>query len=62
MDFLGIRVEDINIDGFVNAADLWYLAEYWLWNDPPAGDIVQDGFIDLLDFAQMGSVWHIDEP
>ncbi len=62
MDFLGVRIEDINIDGFVNAADLWYLAEYWLQNDAAAADIVRDGFIDFLDFAQMGNAWHIEEP
>ena len=27
MDFMGIRNEDINIDGFIDELDLWYIAE-----------------------------------
>jgi hypothetical protein len=61
MDFMGIRNEDISIDGFINNLDLWYIAEYWLQSDPPAGDLFDDDFMDILDFATLANVWLIEQ-
>ncbi len=61
MDYMGIRNEDINIDGFIDGSDLWYIVEYWLQENPPAGDFFEDNFIDLLDFARLADVWLIEE-
>ena len=61
MDFMCIRYEDINIDGFIDSADYWYIREYWLQENPPAGDIFKDNFMDALDFARLANVWLIEE-
>jgi hypothetical protein len=61
-DFMGVRHEDINVDGFIDEADLWYIAEYWLWNEPPFGDLFQDDFIDFRDFARFARMWLVDDP
>ena len=57
----GIRNEDINIDGFINELDLWYIGEYWLQPNPPYGDLVEDNFMDFLDFVRLAEVWLIEE-
>ena len=61
MDFMGIRNEDINIDGFIDELDLWYIAEYWLQENPPEGDLFEDNFMNFLDFAKLAKVWLIEE-
>lgn len=61
MGYMGIRNEDINVDGFINESDLWYIVEYWLQEDPPAGDLFEDNFIDFLDFGRLAGVWLIEE-
>jgi len=61
MDFMGIRNEDINIDGFIDEVDLWYIVEYWLQEDPPDGDLFEDDFMNFLDFAKLAKVWLIEE-
>jgi hypothetical protein len=57
MDFVSIRNEDINIDGFIDELDLWYIAEYWLQPNPPEGDFFDDDFMNFLDFAELADVW-----
>jgi hypothetical protein len=61
IDYMGIRDADINVDGFIDGFDLWYIVEYWLQDNPPAGDIFEDNFIDFLDFAILADVWLIEE-
>jgi len=60
-DYMGVRNEDINVDGFIDGYDLWYIVEYWLQENPPAGDLFEDNFMNFLDFARLAEVWLIEK-
>ena len=57
VDFMGIRNEDLNIDGFIDELDFLYIAEYWLQPNPPNGDFFEDDFMNFLDFVKLADVW-----
>lgn len=51
---------DLNNDGTVNYKDLNQLEQSWLWSGQPGAipeDIIEDGIVDLKDFAAIVNHW-----
>jgi hypothetical protein len=51
---------DVTGDGDVNNEDVAAMAAQWLWGGEPghvAEDIVKDGSVDHIDFAQLANLW-----
>ena len=57
-DFAAQLDADIDGDGFVGLPDLIILCNNWLTaGDLSMGELNEDGFIDLLDVAELGGYW-----
>lgn len=58
MDFMGIRNEDINMDGFINWDDIAVLSNQWLDTQPGLeADINGDGTVNLKDLSRITPAW-----
>jgi len=62
------RVADISNDGYVDASDLMYIANSWLYEgfadraDISGAKGIPDKRVDFYDFAEIASLWKVAKP
>jgi lysophospholipase L1-like esterase len=57
-NFITGNTYDLDCDGIIGWSDVKVISENWLSTDPgAAGNFVEDGQVDFLDFAAFGTVW-----
>ena len=48
---------DLNLDGFINAADITILLNFWGFSNPPTGDLNGDGIVGGADITLLLNNW-----